>query len=388
MPHSLEAFPPAWQAPGCDARADPQPGGPHRGLSPRTPPGSCSTPSCRSSSPACWLPPPVVLGVVEGCARRPRDLQAVAGRWSDGRRRLPFVTTGYGMAVLGKVVVAASYAGRPCSSGRVVDRLGKGACGRLRATPSSRRRRPEGLRRAFASTGWATRRARDHRPLLARRLAALDGETCAQRCGGPSCPAVLSTLLTPLLVVERRRAPARRRRLPRRPSGVTTRSRSSPREFWRSAWCLVGIAVVNFPTPCSAAPELGFTTTRSCWPGVVTTSSTRSALPGVPGPDRLPRPLVYGIGLVAFAAAYAGLRGRRSQRLGLRAARGVRPLPAFHRRRRQGVDLPLPEEHRGRAQGVFQSLSNGAVFVAGCGPVTWTLGPGRASYRSSSGVLA
>ena len=38
----------------------------------------------------------------------------------------------------------------------------------------------------------------------------------------------------------------------------------------------------------------------------------------------------------------------------------------------------MPEELRGRAQGVFQSLSYGAVFLAGLwAGLTWTLGPGQ-----------
>ena len=38
----------------------------------------------------------------------------------------------------------------------------------------------------------------------------------------------------------------------------------------------------------------------------------------------------------------------------------------------------VTDEHRGRAQGVFQSLTNGAVFVAGLwAGLTWTLGPGN-----------
>src|SRR5512146_404264 len=53
--------------------------------------------------------PPVVLGVVEGAAEAAAGVSKyVAGRWSDNRSRRPFVTSGYGLAALGKVLVAAS----------------------------------------------------------------------------------------------------------------------------------------------------------------------------------------------------------------------------------------------------------------------------------------
>jgi hypothetical protein len=53
------------------------------------------------------------------------------------------------------------------------------------------------------------------------------------------------------------------------------------------------------------------------------------------------------------------------------------------------VSSLVPDEHRGRAQGVFQSLSNGAVFLAGLwAGVTWGLGPGGGVVPLAvSGVL-
>ena len=71
--------------------------------------------------------PPVVLGLVEGCAEAAAGISKyVAGRWSDSRTRRPFVTSGYAMAAVGKVIVASAYAWPTVLVGRVVDRLGKG----------------------------------------------------------------------------------------------------------------------------------------------------------------------------------------------------------------------------------------------------------------------
>ena len=54
--------------------------------------------------------PPVVLGVVEGCAEAAAGISKyVAGRWSDKRGRRPFITIGYSLAAVGKIIVAAAW---------------------------------------------------------------------------------------------------------------------------------------------------------------------------------------------------------------------------------------------------------------------------------------
>jgi MFS family permease len=125
--------------------------------------------------------------------------------------------------------------------------------------------------------------------------------------------------------------------------------------------------------------ELGFTTTQVVLAYVVyNIVYTLGSYPAGAWSDRLPRPLVYGVGLLAFGAAYAGLAavGHSGWVFVLMALYGV--FPAFT----DGVGKAwishlVPDEHRGRAQGVFQSLTNGAVFVAGLwAGLTWTLGPG------------
>jgi hypothetical protein len=56
----------------------------------------------------------------------------------------------------------------------------------------------------------------------------------------------------------------------------------------------------------------------------------------------------------------------------------VRPLPALTDGGKAWISSLVGDEHRGRAQGVFQSLSNGAVFLARLwAGLTWTLGPGQ-----------
>ncbi len=69
-----------------------------------------------------------VLGLIEGLAEATASLTRYPfGRWSDatGRRRA-FVLGGYGLAALGKLVLALSFVWPVALAGRVVDRTGKG----------------------------------------------------------------------------------------------------------------------------------------------------------------------------------------------------------------------------------------------------------------------
>jgi MFS family permease len=220
-------------------------------------------------------------------------------------------------------------------------------------------------------------------PLIALAgLAMLDGDVRAVMWWAV-VPAVLSTLLT-LLVVERRRsgddaAPA----LAPTTSAVRPVLPKSPLppEFWRVTLILVGIAVVNFPDVLLLlrVSELGFTTTQVVLAYVVyNLVYTLGSYPAGALSDRLPRPLVYGVGLIAFAVAYTGLGlvGHSGWVFVLLAVYGI--FPAFTDGvGKAWISTLVPDEHRGRAQGVFQSLNNGAVFVAGLwAGLTWTLGPG------------
>ena len=69
-----------------------------------------------------------VLGLIEGLAEATASLTRYPfGRWSDatGRRRV-FVLGGYGLAALGKLVLALAFVWPVALAGRVVDRTGKG----------------------------------------------------------------------------------------------------------------------------------------------------------------------------------------------------------------------------------------------------------------------
>lgn len=327
--------------------------------------------------------PPLVLGVVEGCAEAAAGISKyVAGRWSDGRARKPFVTTGYAMAALGKVIVAASFVWPMVLVGRVVDRLGKGVRSAPRDALIAASVPREDYGRAFGFHRTGDTLGAVIGPLIALAgLAALDGNLRAVLWWAV-VPAVLSTLLT-FFVVENRRQPDPFVDLTDEApplTGKVTRSPLPP-EFWRVTVVLVAIAVVNFPDALLLLriSDLGFTTTQVVLAYVLyNLVYTLGSYPAGALSDRLPRPLIYGIGLLAFAAAYAGLAliGHSGWAFVLMGFYGL--FPAFTDGvGKAWISTLVTDEHRGRAQGVFQSLSNGAVFLAGLwAGLSWTLGPG------------
>lgn len=330
--------------------------------------------------------PPVVLGIVEGAAEAAAGISKyVAGRWSDGRGRRPFVTAGYGLAALGKVLVAAAYVWPVVLVGRVVDRLGKGVRSAPRDALIAASVPREDLGRAFGFHRAGDTLGAVIGPLIALiGLALLDGDVRAVLWWAV-VPAVASVLLT-FLVVERRRTPDAPPTAATADSGVDTLRAPAlrsplPRRFWRVTLVLVGIAVVNFPDALLLlrVSDLGFSTTQVVLAYVV--YNLVYALGSYPAgaiSDRLPRPLVYGLGLLAFAVAYAGLGlvDGGPMVFVLLAVYGLFPA-LTDGVGKAWISTLVGDEHRGRAQGVFQSLSNGAVFLAGLwAGLLWTVGPG------------
>jgi MFS family permease len=144
---------------------------------------------------------------------------------------------------------------------------------------------------------------------------------------------------------------------------------------------LVGIAVVNFPDALLLlrVSDLGFATTQVVLAYVVyNLVYALAAYPAGAISDRLPRPLVYGFGLLAFAIAYAGLGLVHGGPwvFVLVAIYGLFPA-LTDGVGKAWISTLVGDEQRGRAQGVFQALTNGAVLLAGLwAGVLWTVGPG------------
>jgi len=308
--------------------------------------------------------PASVVGAIEGAAEGAASLTKIAaGPLGDRFAKRPLIATGYGMAALGKVLVAAAGAWPGVLSGRVVDRLGKGVRGAPRdallvdgVEPGSRGK-VFGFHRTMDTLGavigpligLAGYELLDHRikPLLFVAIV----------------PAVLSVLLI-ALVKEKPQTGPRRQRQP-----IMSGIRDLPRRFWRVTAVVVAFGLVNFPDALLLLRlhEIGF--------GVVAvilayvTYNLVYALGSFPAgvmADRLPRPAVFGLGLVFFAVGYLGLGLTHDHTLAW-VFIGVYGLftACTDGVGKAWVSSLADGGQQGTAQGVFQGGSGLAILVAG-----------------------
>jgi MFS family permease len=248
--------------------------------------------------------PVAVVGAIEGAAEGAASLTKLAsGPLGDRYARRPLIATGYGMAALGKVMVAAFAAWPGVLAGRVVDRLGKGVRGAPRDAllvvdiDASARGRVFGFHRAMDTAGAVVG------PLLGLAAYELLDHQIAPLLWIAVVPAVLSVALV-FLSKEKRRAVAAVR------VGIFSRVRDLPGGYWRVTALLVAFGVVNFPDALLLLRlnEIGFSV-----PQVILAYVTYNAVyalvsyPAGVLADRFPRPVVLGVGMVFFAIGYGGL---------------------------------------------------------------------------------
>lgn len=249
--------------------------------------------------------PVAVVGAIEGAAEGAASLtKLAAGPLGDRYARRPLIATGYGMAALGKVMVAAFAAWPGVLAGRVVDRLGKGVRGAPRDAllvvdiDASARGRVFGFHRAMDTAGAVVG------PLLGLAAYELLDHQIAPLLWIAVVPAVLSVALV-FLTREKRRVLTAAVRV-----GIFSRVRDLPGGYWRVTALLVAFGVVNFPDALLLLRlnEIGFSV-----PQVILAYVTYNAVyalvsyPAGVLADRFPRPVVLGIGMVFFAIGYGGL---------------------------------------------------------------------------------
>ena len=308
--------------------------------------------------------PAAVVGAVEGAAEGAASLtKLAAGPLGDRFARRPLIATGYGMAALGKVMVAAAAGWPGVLAGRVVDRLGKGIRGAPRDAllvvdiDDSARGRVFGFHRTMDTLGAVVG------PLLGLAGYELLDHQIAPLLWVAVVPAVLSVALV-FLVRETRRAlpPAQRR-------AIFGRVRDLPSRYWRVTSVLVLFGLANFPDALLLLRlnEIGFSVVEVIL-AYVTYNAVYAAASYPAGvlADRLPRPAVFGIGLTFFAIGYIGL-GLTTDTVMAWLLIGVYGLftGCTDGVGKAWISSLVGPDLQASAQGVFQGASGIAVLGAG-----------------------
>ncbi len=308
--------------------------------------------------------PAAVVGAVEGAAEGAASLtKLAAGPLGDRFARRPLIATGYGMAALGKVMVAAATAWPGVLAGRVVDRLGKGIRGAPRDAllvvdiDDAARGRVFGFHRAMDTLGAVVG------PLLGLAGYELLDHQIAPLLWVAVVPAVLSVALVFLVRETRRVLPRVERR------AVFARVGDLPRRYWRVTTALVLFGLVNFPDALLLLRlnEIGFSVVE-----VILAYVTYNAVYAVASypagllADRIPRPAVFGIGLVFFAIGYTGL-GLTTDTATAWLLIGAYGLftGCTDGVGKAWISSLVGSELQASAQGVFQGASGFAVLAAG-----------------------
>ncbi len=308
--------------------------------------------------------PAAVVGAVEGIAEGVAALtKYVSGRLADRYRKVPLVGLGYGLAAVGKVLVAAAGVWPVVLLGRCVDRLGKGIRGAPRdalmvdGIPVEARGRAFGFHRAADTAGAVVG------PLLALAALQVLDHDLRKVLWVAVVPAVLSVLL--VFALREPERPAVQERQP----GSAPSVEALPPAFWRVVVLLGGFSLVNFPDALLLLRlhEIGFSVSLVIL-AYVAYNAVYAALSYPAGvvSDRLGPRLVIGVGLLVFAVAYAGL-GLTEDHLaawlllaGYGAFTGLTDGVG-----KAWVSSLLPRHQQGTGQGVFQGVLGGGVLVAG-----------------------
>jgi MFS family permease len=308
--------------------------------------------------------PPSVVGAVEGAAEGAASFtKLVSGPLGDRFARRPLIASGYGMAALGKLIVAAAGAWPGVLVGRVFDRLGKG----LRGAPRDALL-VEGVAPAERGRAYGFHRTMDTLGAVIGPLLGLAGYELFDHRIAPVLylaviPAVLSVLLVFWVRERSRKSPHASR------SSMLTGTRRLPRRYWEVVSFLVLFSIANFPDALLLLrlKVIGFSVV-----GVILAYVGYNlvyALASFPAgalADRFGRPTVFGVGLVFFAVGYLGLGITTNVGVawGLIAVYGLFTA-CYDGVGKAWISAVVGTGSQSSAQGAFQGLTGFAVLAAG-----------------------
>jgi len=316
---------------------------------------------------------PLALGLIEGCAEAAAGFtKLISGKSSDRLGRKPFVISGYTLAGVGKALVVVATAWPLVFLGRVTDRIGKG----MRSAPRDALI-SDSVDKAHLGKAFGFHRTGDNigaviGPGIALiGLAMLDGDVRAVAMWA-LIPAIISGLLT-LFVRENFVKPKKAE------VKVKVKHPPLPAPLKRSIALLVLIQLTNIPDVLLLLRlhDIGFSTQGVVLSYMLFSAVTvLAAFPGGAIADKYSPRIVYSVGLVAFAAAYATLGLTQNHTVALIALALYGLFPALTDGVGKAWVAGMSEaNHRGRAQGVYQASMNFAVLGAGIwGGALWGKG--------------
>jgi len=308
--------------------------------------------------------PAAVVGAVEGVAEGVAAITKVfAGRLSDRFRKKPIVAVGYGLAAVGKLLVAAATVWPVVLAGRSVDRLGKGIRGAPRDALLV-----QGIDASARGRAFGFHRAADTAGAVVGPLIALAGyELLDHRLRPLLWFAVVPAVLSVLLVFALREPAAAPKPVP----SAAEREPAVPlgQPFWRVVGVLGVFSLINFPDALLLLRlhDIGFGVAAVilAYVGYNLVYTVLSYPAGLVA-DRLSAQSVVAVGLLVFAVAYAGL-GLTENHLaawlllaGYGAYAGLTDGVG-----KAWVSQILPSGSQGTGQGLFQGVLGGGVLVAG-----------------------
>jgi len=327
---------------------------------------------------------PAVLGLIEGLADGTASaMKAASGRLADLRRRRPLVAAGYGISAFGKFLLALAGAWPMVLAARFTDRTGKGLRGPPRDAIIADETTPANRGRAFGFHRAADTAGAVVGPLLGLALYGAFGDDFRPLLWIAVVPAVLSAGLV-FLVRERPHPHARHER--------AWNLQGLPRRYWRLIALLGLFALVNFPDTLLLlrAKDLGYGFAGVVGVYVVYNLSYAAlSYPAGAISDRWNRRVVFGTGMLVFAAAYLGF-GLTSTAAW---AWALFPLYGAYTALTDGVsrawvaDL-VPAASRGTALGVHAAVSGLGLLVAGVWAGLAWHGTGHVPFIVSGVVVA
>ena len=316
---------------------------------------------------------PLALGLIEGCAEAAAGFtKLISGKSSDRLGRKPFIISGYTLAGVGKAFVVVATSWPLVFLGRVTDRIGKG----MRSAPRDALI-ADSVDKAHLGKAFGFHRTGDNigaviGPGIALiALAMLDGDVRAVAMWA-LIPAIISGLLT-LFIRENFVKPKKVE------VKVKVKHPPLPAPLKKSITILVLIQLTNIPDALLLLRlyDIGFSTQGVVLSYMLFSAVTvLAAYPGGAIADKYSPRIVYSVGLVAFAAAYATLGLTQNHTVALIALALYGLFPALTDGVGKAWIAGLSEaNHRGRAQGVYQASMNFAILGAGIwGGALWSKG--------------